>query len=865
MRNTILRIIYAVLLFCVVFSLLVALNEESGTQTTAELEDPVLPVVSMNTGSTVFNALYGVTTEQDAGKMRAVLTVLSEERSIGIEINTYDTEVVSAKVQARDITGEDLIETVTLELSENGEGFLCADISFQNLVAADTEYLMIILLETGDGTTVRYYTRFLWSEEEDVQDEAEEALAFARYFHEATFGDEEYEEYLTYLEPDDNEDNDTYARVTLYSSTEMVSWGDLNPYCVTEPVYSIIDLQDGTYGICGAYYIMTEPEEEEDGQTVLYRVEEYYELQKGTERFYLMDYERTVSQDFDPENPQGEDGALDLGIADEDLQVVQDESGDTTAFVHDGRLFAVQESGNVLIYVFGFDSPGDTGERETNADHEIRILNVEEDGSIDFLVCGYMNSGPHEGGIGIDIYHYSGEHHTIEELVYIPYDGSWEMLEYSLNRVCYYDAGEGYLYLILYDSLYEVDVDSCTVRAAAADLSGRRTVVSDEGRLIAYEELEDGRSTGRVILMDLNGAGETVIDPGEGKRAIPLGFLGEDLIYGVMDEADVVQDSAGLSLEPMAYVYIVDEELNELEVYYRDGYYVTSVEIADNQVILYRVKKSEEAASESGNLFEAADEDEIVCSVSADNEVLTQTTSTSRYGETVQVLIGDVEISALRYLRPQELSYEGSRELVIRTGSQDDSDDAASGAGGHFYVYDCSGLLGQEYLISEAIEDASASDSGVVVDENGRYVWKNNMQTRAEIDELTLMEDGAALRASAEVCLEAVLTYEGAAADVAALLESGMTALEILSQELSEADVYDFSGCELDQVLYYVSEYTPIYAVTGNDTAVLIVGYGPENVELYDPEAGSVYLLTRESAEELFDASGNRFICYVRK
>ena len=860
MRNTILRSIYTVLLFCAVFVLLVSFSEETGTQTTAELEDPVLPVVSMNTGSTVFNALKGFTAEQDAGKMRSVLTVLSEERSIGIVINTYGTQVVSAAVQARDITGDNLIETVTPELNDEGDGILSAEISFQNLVEADTEYLMIILLETEDGQTVRYYTRFLWSEEEELQDEAEEALAFARNFHEATFGDEEYEDYLSYLEPDDEEDNDTYAKVTLYSSTEMVSWGDLDPYCVTEPVYSIIDLQDGTYGISGSYYIMTEPEDEEEGEAALYRVEEYYELLKGTERFYLMDYERTVSQDFDPENPVGEDGELNLGIADEDLQVMQDADGDTTAFVHDGRLFAVQESGKVLIYVFGFDSPGDTGERETNADHDIRILNVEEDGSIDFLVFGYMNSGPHEGEIGVDIYHYSGDHHTIEEMVYIPYDGSWEMLEYNLNQVCYYNTDERLVYLILYDSLYEIDIDSCSVRTAAEDLSGRRTVVSDGGRLVAYEELEDGISTGRIILLDLNGAQESVMDAEEGERLIPLGFLGEDLIYGVLREEDAVQDSAGLSLEPMAYIYIVDEDWNVLEEYHRDGYYVTSVEIEDNQLVLYRVKKTQEESSGS-NVYETADEDEIVCSVASEEENLTQVTSTSRYGNTVQILFGDTQVDSLRYLRPQELSYEGSRELVIRTDSASGS--STSGAAGHFYVYDCSGLLGHEYLIAEAIEAAAASSSGVVVDDEDRYLWKNNMQTRAEIDELTTMEEGAAYRSPAEVCLEAILEYEGAAADVASLLDSGMTALEILSQELADASVLDLSGCELDQVLYYVSEYTPVYAVTGTDTAVLIVGYGPENVELYDPEAGSVYLLTRDSAEEMFAESGNRFICYV--
>ena len=54
-----------------------------------------------------------------------------------------------------------------------------------------------------------------------------------------------------------------------------------------------------------------------------------------------------------------------------------------------------------------------------------------------------------------------------------------------------------------------------------------------------------------------------------------------------------------------------------------------------------------------------------------------------------------------------------------------------------------------------------------------------------------------------------------------------------------------------------------MYAVAGDNKVVLLVGYGPENVELYDPSAGSVYLMDKDTAGKLFEEAGNRFLSYI--
>lgn len=861
MRNIFLRIAYAAGLFLAVFIVLEIFAGGSGAQTTEEMAEPVLPVVSVQSSSGTFNLLHGHTGETDPGQMRPVLTPVSSDRTISIVVNPYGTAVHSAKAEARDITGQRLIEQEDLELSQDESGLVHADIAFSNLIEADTEYMLVVVLQIQQNTetagSVRYYTRFVSSGDEDALTEAEEALSFALEFHHDTFDKTSQDALLTWLEPDTSEANDSLQHVTIQSSADQVTWGDLDPVPLTEPVYSITDIQNGIYGIRGVFYLQTSPAEEDGTDTArIFRAEEYYELRKGTDRFYLMNYERTMTQVFNPQSPAGSDGALDLGIVDPEITAVQSDNRDTTAFVLDGDLYAVQNSAKMLAYVYGFRSTDSQDERETYSAHDILIESVSDDGSIDFIVYGYMNAGRHEGESGVSFLHYSGDHHTVEEKAFVPVEAGWEHLRYRTRQESYYNAAEGVLYLILDDGLYGVDVNACSIRLVLGQLAERKAVISESGRMAACEEMENGEATGNAVLLNLETGKETVLSGENGRSVIPLGFIGEDLIYGTLNSSDIVRDSAGISLEPMDHVYIVDAEQNVLEDYHRDGYYVTGVKVEEGQVTLLRVQRTGGTST-----YSRAADDQIVSGLPGQTDSCVSTGYESRYQTTVQLQTGETETASLRYIRPEEILYEGSRELVVRTESGE-SGEKETGAL-EYYAFDCSGLMDSNYNIADVISEADTSSTGIVTDGNGRYVWRGSGPERSEIDALTVMESGTAMRNSLTVCLENMLSVEKISADVEAQLEEGESAVQILEGAMSGAAVLDLTGCSMEEVLYYVGLHHPVLAMTESGNAVLVVGYGPENVELYDPAAGSVYLLNRDTAQSRFQTAGNRFISYV--
>lgn len=859
MRKTLYRILYSVVLFCVVFLLLELLSGGTSTQTTTTMSEAVLPVVTMTTGSTAFNTLYGSTTARDPGKMRALLTPISAEREIQAKVQLYGQTLTDVSMEVRDITGQRLIEEGTLAYQLAGDTAQLS-LSFKNLIEPDTEYLLVLILSTQENEKVRYYTRFSYSEEDTYLTMAEEALDFAQSFHAMTFDKSSAEELLTYLEPSDKVSNSSLASVGLYNSADAVTWGDLEPTQVTEPVYSITDIENDYIAVRGSFYVSTAPAaEDSEQQTLLYRCEEYYELRKGTDRFYLMDYGRTMSQDFDPAHPYGTNGNLVIGIAQSDMQVVQSSDKGVTAFVHDGRLYEAESSEDLLVYIYGFDSAGDTGMRETNADHDIRILHMETDGSIDFLVYGYMNCGRHEGDTGISFYHYSGEYHTLEEKAYVSYEGSFAVLDQKIGQIAHYDVESGRLYLTLEDALYEVDVNSCSLRLLTEDLFRRCTVISPGGVLIAYEEQEEGAATGRITLLNLNGMGETTVDPGDGLTAVPLGFLGQDLIYGTLRAEDVVSDTTGTVLEPMEHIYIVDQNLNVLEDYHQEGYYVVACEVRDDQILLKRVRRAGSDEVNAGLTGYTAAEDDTISSGTGDSKStqLTQLTSDARYGTIVQLDVGITDWSKCQYLRPQEVLYEGSRELTLQQAENENRES-------EYYVYSGKGLVTRTRNLSDAIEQAGDSNTGVVLNGLGRYVWEKSRAARSEIDALTTMEEGAALRSSREVCLEAMLRQQDVSADVAGRIAEGLSSTDILEEALAgKATVLNLAGCTLEEVLYYVGEGLPVYAVRSDGTVVLAVGYGPENVELYDPASGGVHLQTISEAAAEFEAAGNQFLTFL--
>lgn len=140
--------------------------------------------------------------------------------------------------------------------------------------------------------TVRYYTRIIDSEGYNTY----EKLLFVREFHDKTFDKERAKDLVTYLEPNSKGDNTTLSHVDIHSSLKQITWADLNVSQISKPQIVISEIESQTASIRMHYRVQTK----EGKKTDQYNVVEFFRIRHTPDRTYLLDYERSMNQIFDP-------------------------------------------------------------------------------------------------------------------------------------------------------------------------------------------------------------------------------------------------------------------------------------------------------------------------------------------------------------------------------------------------------------------------------------------------------------------------------------------------------------------------------------------------------------------------------------
>lgn len=118
---------------------------------------------------------------------------------------------------------------------------------------------------------------------------------------------------------------------------------------------------------------------------------------------------------------------------------------------------------------------------------------------------------------------------------------------------------------------------------------------------------------------------------------------------------------------------------------------------------------------------------------------------------------------------------------------------------------------------------------------------------------------------SLAVCLDTIFGLEGLVRNSEYLLGQGMSVMEILEENLVDAQVLDLTGCNLDALLYYVNQDIPVLALLENGEAVLVTGFNEYNVVIMEPSTGTLYKKGMNDSTEWFTENGNCFITYTRK
>lgn len=818
-----------------------AVMNQGNTDMTVEMSPASFPLVYMSAGEERMNCLHGYSESMDNSNLRDTITPLGEGRSLAFSLQKYGTEVKGISFEVRSIDGTRLVEDTPLYNYIEIDDMITCSFTIKDLIDQQEEYKFVLLVELEDGRTVRYYTRIIQGEDYH----AAEMTEFVRDFHEKTFDKEAAQSITKYLESNAEGDNTTYAKVDIHSSFYQITWGDLPIQRVTAPVLDIKELGTQTSSMKMSYVVSMKIGKD----TRYYRVEEYYRVRYTQERMYLLDFERTMQQFLNPKDAIYSKNKIELGITNEDIKLVESDGGNVFAFVNANKLYAYNVTEHKFARLYGFYDEDNADYRTIYNAHDIKILNVDETGNIEFMVYGYMNRGRHEGKIGVQIYRYSGLHNTIEEEIFIPYKDSYDILKKEVEQLSYVNK-RGAFYLMLDGCIYAVNLESKQYEIIVSGLTEREFRVSDSGRMLAWQMDAEADSSTVLRLMNLNSGKITDVQAGNNRYIAPLGFMGEDLIYGTAIKSDVVKDNSGRIIFPMEQVRIQNEEGEVLKTYRRDGIYITGCSIADNQITLERVIKNEDGGytrTEDGQISTNETQD------SGNNKI--EIAVTQNYEKIVQIAVkSTIQTASVKVQTPREVLFEGGREVALQLGEETEL---------RFYVYGKNGVEGIYTEAASAINHAN-DISGVVTMPDGSYVWvKGNRSLKNQIMKIQEAQVTPEKNSMA-VCLDTILKYEGILRNTELWLNRGETPISILRQQLEEAEIMDLSGCSLDAVLYYVNRDIPVLAIQEDGSAVLIIGFNELNIVLMDPVTGTIYKKGMNDSTEWFEKNGNSFITYVR-
>lgn len=786
------RVIHAgvlILVFLVAVVTFGYVTNKKNSNMTTDMGAATRPQVAFSYNGYSLNDLPGYKNEMDITGVRDSITPVTNGQ-LQLTLKAYENVIDSLDYTVYSLDGKEKLleqkvknpgENATLEVgSADGENIL-------------SEERMLQITLHMDNHDMYYYTRII----DGSKLNAAQCLDYVQSFHENALAKAEGVGIGTAIEPSDEGDNTTLQHVTIHSDYTHVTWGDLAPQVNGSERWTIKEL-NGTYmSVELEYRVNCTGEENEQDE---YQVREYFRVRyiSGSQKTYLLDYDRTMDQIFDAtKKVLNEKGVL-LGIADKNPVYMVNKNGTVVSFVQAGELWNYNRDKDEVSLVFSFADAENTDVRNMLMQHDIKILNVDEKGNTTFAVCGYMNRGSHEGETGAAVYYYNIEQNSVEEKLFVSSDKAYDRAQEEVGGLVYYNVDNGCLYTVADGVLYKMDMNKGTKKELATGLNENQYVASDDGHLVAYEK-DDPSKSRSVTVMNLATDKEYEVTCGDDECIRPLGFMDGDFVYGVAKTEEVGTTLSGAQVIPMYKVEITSGKDKVIKTYEQSGIYVLNATFEDNMITLDRAVKD-------GDTYAGTAQDYITSSKEAkESNIYAQTYVTDLKQTQVRLTYDDgISDKEPKLLKPKQVVLENVAEVSLDRKKDTDT----------FYVYGHGRLQGTYDTAGKAIQEADDC-GGVVVDADQNYIWeRGNRDLKYSID----TED-----ASTEQLRQA--------------LAGGKSAVDAITEVYG--NVMDLSGCTIDELLYNVNQGRPVVAVLDAQTTLLVVGYGDETVTCEDIATGA--------------------------
>jgi len=570
------------------------------------------------------------------------------------------------------------------------------------------------------------------------------------------------------------------------------------------PQIEVLDV-DGEIGYIRLNYMISR---REGNDTEHYRVSEYYRIRLTNDYAYILDYERTTDQVFDP-YAEGTVGirSVRLGvISDKNVSMMCNQAGTLSCFVADNVLWAMDTGTKTLKRIFTFS----TGIEDVRGDfdqHAIRLVDVSDEGDVQFIVYGYMNAGLHEGKVGIGMYVYHVEDQEVSEEIFIPTNIPYEILKNSVGSLFYLSSSND-LYIMMDQYLYRLAAGSDEAVLIADGLVEGTYMIQTEGRLIAWQEDSRVNDAKKITVLNMDTGSSYTVSADPDCCIKVLGFLNQEMVYGQGTEGHIYEEQSGRQYLLMDNMYVInDRNVIETETAAGDGFFVDSVN-EFNRVILKKVTKTKDGydASDDYTLFAAELEAYTELEKFSQYEEIKKTVYFVRFADSTTTA-GELMIN-----NDAVVMFTDEKTIDIRDMLEDS---------GKYYVYAKGEVKSLEVEAAAAIRLAY-EQSGIVLESDGTLFYRRGlMPGEVELSNVTI---------------------------------------ELALEKIRAGEMINVTGITLTEALYYTGARIA-FVWDWDGTMWLFRGYDySDNIIMQNVETGEQVIYTSAYIEDLIETTGHTYV-----
>lgn len=809
----------------------------------AELAGSTYPVLEIASESGDYNLMKAYNGQIDLSLVRNQISILEDSGILHLKLHCYDYDITAIQYSLFTDDPDSPIEegTVNRLEAEGTDNVRTGSIQFTSDLKEGENYFLRMAVRLDNSTRAWFYTRL-----QNGHAHYQDYLNFARDFHTTLLNREDAQSKIgVYLETDINDVSYNLQHVDIHSNYNSVVYGNMVVKEETEPRLRIREIND-TYAVVELCSVLSSEVKPDIIQN--YDVREVFKMRYNPERMFLLDYNRYMNARYNPEFIDSSNNYLGVGIhSASQIWHVSSEDGYRLAFVDSGQLWLYEYKTSNATRVYSFTTENLADLHNDQEEHGIKILDLDEDGNMTYLVCGYMSRGKHEGANGIQILRYDAEENCNEELAFLITSVPYSSMEEDLDRLSYLND-ENTFYCLLDGDLHKIDIKGREDTIIRSGLFEENLTASADHSIIALEKERDITANTEIEVISLIDGKSRNYSCKPNSRIRSVGFLNNDFIYAIAKTSDVSRAESGALIFPAKTLHIMNQEGKEIRRYEKKNRYVMDTKITGSVLGM-------EFARKKGNTFEKTDDKDYI---RYKEEGLSPVTLTSKQSET----FGE----QLYFAFPDYVYIQIAPDLrltKIRTSEDDLSLQLKRSNEGteQYFVY----AGGEKMLTCNNLPEAVMKASelrGNVFDNEEHMIWQCAFD---EYDIVPGMDHVIKVK-SDKLSLSACLSM------IAALNGRNMTPDEIERKPGTVSDLMELctgkktlslTGCSLDDVLYYINQGCPVLARYSDTKYVVVMSYNSTKIRYLDPVTGLSTVEARAQITDRFKKQGNIFYSYL--